>query len=92
MQETGFDPWYGRIPHAVEQLGPCATTTEPALQTQGGETTKPVRPRTCGLQQEKPLQWEARVPQLESSPHLLQPEKNPCSNKDPAQPKIKSIN
>ena len=27
----GFEPWSGRIPHAAEQLGPCATTTEPAL-------------------------------------------------------------
>ena len=26
----GFEPWSGRIPHAVEQLGPWATTTEPA--------------------------------------------------------------
>ena len=26
-----FEPWSGKIPHAVEQLSPCATTTEPAL-------------------------------------------------------------
>ena len=26
----GFKPWYGRIPHAAEQLSPCVTTTEPA--------------------------------------------------------------
>ena len=25
----GFEPWSGKIPHAVEQLGPWATTTEP---------------------------------------------------------------
>ena len=25
----GFDPWSGKIPHAVEQLSPWATTTEP---------------------------------------------------------------
>ena len=24
-----FDPWFGKIPHASEQLSPCATTTEP---------------------------------------------------------------
>ena len=24
----GFDPWSGKIPHVVEQLSPCATTTE----------------------------------------------------------------
>ena len=26
----GFEPWSGRIPHTAEQLGPWATTTEPA--------------------------------------------------------------
>ena len=25
----GFEPWSGKIPHATEQLGPWATTTEP---------------------------------------------------------------
>ena len=29
--EHGFDPWTGKIPHAAEQLSPCATTTEPVL-------------------------------------------------------------
>ena len=28
----GFKPWSGKIPHATEQLSPCATATEPALQ------------------------------------------------------------
>ena len=27
----GFEPWSGKIPHATEQLTPCATTTEPAF-------------------------------------------------------------
>ena len=31
--------------------------------------------------------WKACTPQLENSPHSLQLGKNPCSNKDPAQPK-----
>ena len=26
----GFEPWSGKIPHAAEQLGPWAATTEPA--------------------------------------------------------------
>ena len=26
----GFEPWSGKIPHAADQLGPWATTTEPA--------------------------------------------------------------
>ena len=28
---TGSISWSGRIPHAVEQLSSCATTTEPGL-------------------------------------------------------------
>ena len=42
--------------------------------------TEPVY-HTCqahALQQKKPLQWEAPAPQLESSPHSPQLEKNPC--------------
>ena len=27
----GFEPWSGKIPHAMEQLGSCATTAEPVL-------------------------------------------------------------
>ena len=29
--DNGFEPWSRKIPHATEQLRPCATTTEPAL-------------------------------------------------------------
>ena len=29
--DTGSSPGPGKIPHATEQLSPCATTTEPAL-------------------------------------------------------------
>ena len=28
---AGFEPWSRKIPYAVEQLSPCATTTEPVL-------------------------------------------------------------
>ena len=27
-QRHGFEPWSQKIPHAVEQLRPCTTTTE----------------------------------------------------------------
>ena len=30
-----FDPWSGKIPHAVEQLSPRATTTETVLESPG---------------------------------------------------------
>ena len=29
--EKEIDPWSRKIPHAAEQLSPCATTTEPVL-------------------------------------------------------------
>ena len=29
----GFEPWSGKIPHATEQLSPCAVTTETALES-----------------------------------------------------------
>ena len=32
----GFEPWSGRIPHAVEQLRPWATITEPVLRNKRG--------------------------------------------------------
>ena len=34
---------------------------------------------------EKPPQWEAQAPKLESNLRSLLPEKSPQSNKDPAQ-------
>ena len=39
-----FDPWSRKIPHSMERLSPCATTTEICV------------PRACPPQQEKPLQ------------------------------------
>ena len=55
---------------------------------QDPQLLKPESPRAHPLQQEKPAQWEARAPQLGSSPHLPQLEKSPSSNEEPAQPKI----
>ena len=40
----GFDPWSGKIPHAVEQLSLCATSIEPVLQSLQVTTAEPV----CG--------------------------------------------
>ena len=41
----GFEPWSGKIPHAAEQLGPWATTAEPArlepvLRNKGGRDSE----------------------------------------------------
>ena len=39
-----FDPWSGRIPHAVGQPGPYATTTEPVPHNESSQRNeKPVR-------------------------------------------------
>ena len=54
--DTGFNPWSGKIPHATEQLSPCATTTEPALWSSCATTTEARAPRARAPQQEKPLQ------------------------------------
>ena len=71
-----LDPWSGRIPHASEWQSLCATTTE-ACEF-----------RTCVLQQEKPLQWEARASQQSVAPDYHNWRKPSGSNKDPEQPKI----
>ena len=52
----GFEPWSGKIPHAAEQLSPCATTTEPVLYSLRATTTEARAPRAPAPQQEKPLQ------------------------------------
>ena len=83
MQETWLWSWSWRIPPAVEQLSPCATTSEPVLQSPEPQPRKPTGPRACALQQEKPPQWEA---------HTSQRERSPRGNDDPAQPKINKHN
>ena len=38
----GLDSWSGRIPHALEQLSTCATSTEPCSGAWGTTTTEPM--------------------------------------------------
>jgi len=38
----GFYPWSRKIPHAMEQLGPCTTAVEPVLSSLGATTTEPM--------------------------------------------------
>ena len=52
----GFKTWSRKIPPAVEQLGPCATTTEPALYSPRATTTEAHVPRARAPQQQKPRQ------------------------------------
>ena len=51
----GLDPWLGKTPH-TEQLNPCATTTEPVLQSPGTTAPEVHAPQSLALQQEGPPQ------------------------------------
>ena len=77
--ERGFDPWSGKIPHAMGQQSPRATTTEPS------------RPRAHAPQQKKPLQWGASTLQRRGAPTRCI-EKSLCGNGRPSASKKKSEN
>ena len=53
----GFEPWSGKIPHAAEQLGPWATTTEPAR-------LEPVLRNRRGHDSERPAHRDEEWPPL----------------------------
>ena len=53
----GFEPWSGKIPQAAEQLGPWATTTEPAL-------LEPVLHNKRGRDSERPAHRDEEWPPL----------------------------
>ena len=57
IQEHGFEPWSGRIPHATEQLGPWATITEPAR-------LDPVLRNKIGRDSERPAHRDEEWPPL----------------------------
>ena len=71
---------FEKIPQATGQLSLCTATA--------GATHS----RACALQQEKPPQWEAWVPPLESSPSSLQLEKARVQQWRPSTTKDKSMN
>ena len=53
----GFEPWSGKIPHAAGQLGPWATTTEPAH-------LEPVLRNKRGHDSERPAHRDEEWPPL----------------------------
>ena len=53
----GFEPWSGKIPHAAEQLGPWAITTEPAR-------LEPVLRNKRGRYSERPAHRDEESPPL----------------------------
>ena len=70
----GFEPWSGKIPHAVEQLGPWATITEPAH-------VEPVLHNKRGHDSERPVHHDEEWPPLAATR-----EKPSHRNEDPTQP------
>ena len=52
-----FEPWSGKIPHAAEQLGPWATTTEPVR-------LEPVLRNKRGRDSERPMHRDEEWPPL----------------------------
>ena len=86
----GFNPWSGKMPHAVEQLSLWATTAEPELWRPRLQILSPLH---CPApQQEKPLRWEVRTPQLErEQPRLTATRESPRkSSEDPVRPQVNS--
>ena len=55
-----FESWSGKIPHAAEQLGPWATTTEPAC-------LEPVLRNKRGRDSERPAHRDEEWPPLATS-------------------------
>ena len=85
-----FDPWSRKIPQAVEQLSPCATTTDSVPRSPGATATEvQVLQSPCSIARDT-TEWEAHTAKLERN-YSLQLEKSPHSNKDPAQPKYTAI-
>ena len=94
----GFDPWYGTIPHALEQLSPCTATMrlrsralELKLLSPHATAAEACMPKHMlrnkrSHSNENPTHLEL-IPQLESGSPFPQQEKNPYSNEHPAQPK-----
>ena len=72
MQETWLDPWSGKTSHAAGQLSPCATATEPELESPGATAREATAVRS-------------RVPHGER-PHSPQLEQPRAKQRRPAQP------
>ena len=90
VQETRVRSLVWKIPHAAVQLSLCTTTVEPALQASGTAMTEAQMPRVQAPQQEAtPVRRPSTS--MKSISCSLQLEKSPCSNEDPAQPKINKI-
>ena len=80
----GFEPWSGKIPHATEQLSPCATTTEPARHNYWSPHAK----SPCSTPGESTTMRSTRTA-MKSSPRLRQLEKAFAQQRRPSAAKNK---
>ena len=85
------DPERSHVPQsnsapAPQLLSDCSGARKHNYGALVPQLLKPTHPGVHALQHEKPSQWQACTPQLESSPRSPQLEKSPHSNKDPLQP------
>ena len=84
-----FNPQSEKIPHVMEQLSPCTTTTEPVLWNPGAASTEPTCPKVHAPQGEAIAVRSPRSTTEEESLLDATREKPASSREDPAQPKIK---
>ena len=94
MQETGFDPWSRRIPHAVEQLSPCAILSlcsgawELQLLSSHAETTEAHALQSPYSATRETTTRRSPCTATRQQTRLQQVKKSLHNNKDSAQPKI----
>ena len=81
-----FNPWSGKMPHAMEQRSLSTTAIEPVLYSLGATTAEAHMPESLCSTTEEAAAMKTCAPQPGSSPRCLQLEK---SNGDPALWKIK---
>ena len=75
-----FDPWSRKIPHAVEQLSPWATTTEPVLWSPEAVTTEACMPYRPGSAIREATAMKSPCTAMKSRPCSPQVEKSLPSN------------
>ena len=79
--DTGSIPYLGTS--HILQMSPWPQLWNLCSRAQEPQLWKAMHRIACAPQQEKPPQWEAHAPQLESSPCSPQLEKSLHNNKDP---------
>ena len=97
--DTGSSPGPGgsHMPRSSQARAPRLLSLrsgahEPQLLSPRATTTAARAPRAHALQQERPPQWEAHVPQRGVAPAQHNQRKPTHSNEDPMQPKLKKTN